>query len=171
MFITTSAAVAVSRAIETISNNKVKAQIKWVNDVYVDNKKVCGILTEAAVDFESGGLEYAVLGIGVNILAPESDFPDELKNVATSVFGNSRQVNIRNRLAAEILRELNRLPENFMDKEILNEYRSRSMLIGKMFLLFQAKKKNPASCWILTTKQDSLYALRTEVKKQFPQGK
>ena len=70
LFITTSAAVAVSRAIETISNNKVKAQIKWVNDVYVDNKKVCGILTEAAVDFESGGLEYAVLGIGVNILAP-----------------------------------------------------------------------------------------------------
>ncbi|MDE6149622.1 MAG: biotin--[acetyl-CoA-carboxylase] ligase [Ruminococcus sp.] len=143
LFITTSAAVAVSRAIETVSNNEVKAEIKWVNDVFVNNKKVCGILTEASVDFESGGLEYAVLGIGVNILAPESDFPDELKNVATSVFGNSRQENIRNRLAAEILRELSRLPENFMDKEVLNEYRSRSMLIGKNVFAVSGDKKDP----------------------------
>lgn len=160
LFITTSAAVAVSRAIETISNNKVKAQIKWVNDVFVDNKKVCGILTEAAVDFESGGLEYAVLGIGVNILAPESDFPDELKNVATSVFGNSRQVNIRNRLAAEILRELNRLPENFMDKEILNEYRSRSMLIGKNVFVVLGEKKEP--CVVLDIDDKARLIVRFE---------
>ena len=160
MFITTSAAVAVSRAIETISNNKVKAQIKWVNDVFVDNKKVCGILTEASVDFESGGLEYAVLGIGVNILAPESDFPDELKNVATSVFGNSRQVNIRNRLAAEILRELNRLPENFMDKKILNEYRSRSMLIGKNVFVVSGEKKEP--CVVLDIDDKARLIVRFE---------
>lgn len=147
LFITTSAAVAVSRAIETVSDGKVKAQIKWVNDVFVNGKKVCGILTEASVDFESGGLEYAVLGIGVNILPPENNFPEEICNVATSVFSSRNHKNIRNRLAAEILRELERLPDNFMSKEVLDEYRSRSMLIGKKVYAVSSDKKD--SCVVL----------------------
>lgn len=131
LFITTSAAVAVARAIEICSDNKVKPQIKWVNDIFIDGKKVCGILTEAAIDFESGGLEYAVLGIGVNITQPKGDFPSEIKDVATSVFDKDSKENMRNRLAAEILRQLSQMPDSFNSTAILEEYRERSMIIGK----------------------------------------
>lgn len=131
LFITTSAAVAVARAIETVSGGTVEPKIKWVNDIFIGDKKVCGILTEASVDFESGGLEYAVLGIGVNILPPKGDFPDDIKEIAAAVFTDSNEKNICNRLAAEILRELEKLPDNFCSQQIIDEYRSRSMLIGK----------------------------------------
>ena len=60
VFITTAAAVSVIRAIERLST--VKPTIKWVNDVYVEGKKVCGILTEAVSDFESGALESVIAG-------------------------------------------------------------------------------------------------------------
>lgn len=131
LFITTSAAVAVARAIETCAGKEKNPQIKWVNDIYIDDKKVCGILTEAAIDFESGGLEYAVLGIGVNIASPDGDFPKEIRSVASSLFGCEKRSNMRNRLAAEILRELARLPDEYMSEELLDEYRSRSYLTGK----------------------------------------
>lgn len=142
LFITTSAAVAVSRAIETCCDHQRTAQIKWVNDIYLDEKKVCGILTEAAIDFESGGLEYAVLGIGVNITPPEDDFPDGLSDTATSIFSSRKIGNLRNRLAAEILRELSALPDGFMSEKTLDEYRKRSLLIGKnAYALFKNEAK------------------------------
>ena len=75
--ITTCAAVAAAGAMEEISGHP--TQIKWVNDIYTAGRKVCGILTEAAIDMESGGLQYAVLGIGINLLKPENDFPEEYR--------------------------------------------------------------------------------------------
>lgn len=160
LFITTSAAVAVARAIEALNGGKEKAEIKWVNDIFMGGKKVCGILTEASVDFESGFLEYAVLGIGVNILPPEGDFPEELREVATSVFHGKRQQNIRNRLAAEILRQISLLPENFMDSEILDEYKSRSMLIGKNVFAVSGEKKEP--CTVLDIDDRARLVVRFE---------
>ena len=63
--VTAFAAVSVCEAIESISKKAPK--IKWVNDIFLDGKKVCGILTEAVTDFESGGLDWIVLGIGINV--------------------------------------------------------------------------------------------------------
>ena len=63
--ITTAAAVAVSEAIEEVTGKR--TGIKWVNDVFADGKKVCGILTEGAFDGQSERLKYAVLGIGINV--------------------------------------------------------------------------------------------------------
>ncbi len=62
LLLTTCAAAAVALAIEACAG--VEAQIKWVNDVFCRGKKVCGILTEAALDLESGGLQYAIVGMG-----------------------------------------------------------------------------------------------------------
>ena len=70
---TTMAAVAACRAIEKVSQKK--AQIKWVNDVYIEDKKVCGILTEGAVSLEKGSLEYVILGVGINVYPPRGGFP------------------------------------------------------------------------------------------------
>ena len=64
--ITTAAAVAMAKAIEDISQKQTK--IKWVNDIYIGSKKVCGILTEAAFNIETNQLDYAIVGIGVNLL-------------------------------------------------------------------------------------------------------
>ena len=86
LLITTCAAAAVSEAIE--KNSDIKTKIKWVNDIYSGDKKICGILTEAAFDMEGGGLNYAVLGIGINIYFPENSLPDEIKNIAGAVFKN-----------------------------------------------------------------------------------
>ena len=80
LFITTTAAVAVCEAIEQVTG--LNPQIKWVNDVYLNEKKVCGILTEASVDFENGGLNWAVLGIGINIAVPEEGFPEEIRVIS-----------------------------------------------------------------------------------------
>lgn len=126
--ITTAAAVAVSRAIEKTTG--IPAQIKWVNDIYVGGKKVCGILTEASVDFETGGLHYAVLGIGVNIQEPQGGFAPELQEVATALYATAVPGGLRARLAAEILTEFFAIYGSPDDKGYMEEYQSRSFLTG-----------------------------------------
>ncbi len=115
---TTVAAVAVAEAIEAVSGKT--ASIKWVNDIYVEERKVCGILTEASFNPEDGTLDYAVVGIGINVYEPQGGFPPEIKDragaLAASVCRNhwddhandpeSNEVlknGGRNRLAAEII--------------------------------------------------------------------
>ena len=126
--ITTMAAVAMCEAIETICEEK--AQIKWVNDIYIDGKKVSGILTEASVSLENGSLEYVLLGIGINVYPPEKGFPQELRETAGSVF-QERKSDGKNQLAAGFL---NRLMDIYTKEEIgeyAEEYRKRSMVLGK----------------------------------------
>ena len=80
-------------AIEQVTG--LNPQIKWVNDVYLNEKKVCGILTEASVDFENGGLNWAVLGIGINIAVPEEGFPEEIRSIAGAIFDGPCPVEMR----------------------------------------------------------------------------
>lgn len=139
LYITTSAAVAVAKAIEKVAD--CEAKIKWVNDIYCNGRKVCGILTEAGIDFESGGLEYAVLGIGINVSSPEEGFPEELKNIATSIFEEKMySSNVRSRLVAEILNNFWEYYENISQKTFLEEYRNRSFLLGKEIEIISGDK-------------------------------
>ena len=82
--LTTAAAVAACEAIEAVSGKE--ALIKWVNDIFVNEKKAAGILTEASFSVENGLPEYAVLGIGINALEPDGGFPDEIRDIAGAVF-------------------------------------------------------------------------------------
>jgi birA, biotin-[acetyl-CoA-carboxylase] ligase region len=129
LFITTAAAVAVARTAEEVSGRQ--TGIKWVNDVYLDGKKICGILTEASLDIESGGLEYAVCGIGVNIAMPEEGFPDEIKNIAGALFDAPPAGDIRNRMAAGILMKLMAYYDDLGNRLFFEEYVKRSIIIGK----------------------------------------
>lgn len=124
--VTTAAAVAVCRAIERVSDRK--AQIKWVNDVYIDGKKVCGILTEAG--FENGKLSYAVLGIGINVNDPVGGFPEEIAEIATSVFGAASAD--REVLAAAVLDAFSEEYAHLSEERYVAEYRARSCLVGKL---------------------------------------
>lgn len=143
--ITTSAAVSVSRAIESISNKE--AKIKWVNDVYCNNKKACGILTEASFDFESGLIEYAVLGIGINIVSPKEGFNTEIKDIATGIFDDESLVtpDIRSKLIAEVLNRFLSYYKNIKDKSFLKEYKERSLLINKEVNIITNKSTTSAT--------------------------
>lgn len=133
LYITTAAAVAVAQAIEEVSGQK--AQIKWVNDVYCQGKKVCGILTEAAMDLESGTLRYAVLGIGVNVRIPEGGFGAELKDIATALYPHDAPASAsRNLLAAAILNHFFSFYGHLQDKAFMDDYRARSFLQGKQIV-------------------------------------
>lgn len=141
LYITTAAAVAVAKAIEKISGKE--AKIKWVNDIFVDGKKVCGILTEGAIDFETGKMQYAVLGIGVNIKKPENDFPSEIQNIAGSVFDTTDK-EVSSIIVAEILNNFMNYYKNLANKPFYEEYKKRMFLIGKQLTVYSGKGSYPA---------------------------
>ena len=131
LLITTCAAVAAAEAIEKLSNKY--AGIKWVNDIYIGGRKVCGILTEGSI--EGDCLKYAVLGVGINLLHPDGGFPEDLRDSAGAVFSPGETTH-----TAEELRSM--AVEYFLDsflkyyskleqKEYLDAYRSRSIVYGK----------------------------------------
>ncbi len=137
VMITSMAAVAVARAIESLCDAEVK--IKWVNDLYINDRKVCGILSEASVDFESGCMEYVVLGIGVNV--GKVDFPEELAGIATSIFNETGAIVNRNRLIAEIANRLEGLWDGLEDGAFMDEYRKRSNVIGRCVTVLRGSER------------------------------
>lgn len=128
--ITTLASVAVAKAIEEYGK---QCEIKWVNDIYVNSKKVCGILTESGINAQNGTLDYAVLGIGLNV--SEKGLSDELKEIAGGI-GLIRKHDVKNKLAASIIKKLKELYGQIGSDEIYEEYRSRSLVIGKEVSFF-----------------------------------
>lgn len=126
--LTTMAAVAACEAIERVSGER--AGIKWVNDIYVAGKKVSGILTEASIGLENGLLEYAVLGIGINVSPPKDGFPHELENVAGTVFQEA-QSDGKNHLAAEFLNCFMTYYAERPKEDYVKNYRSRSLVLGR----------------------------------------
>ena len=125
--ITAMAAVAVCRALEKTA--PVKAEIKWVNDVYLNGRKVCGILCEAGLNIESGAMDYIVAGIGINT-GPQT-FPDELQGIATSVANEAGRDPGPAAVAAETLNALAELYSAHDPAECMDEYSDRSCVIGK----------------------------------------
>ena len=136
LLITTVTAVAVAQAMETVA--KVKAGIKWVNDIYIGEKKVCGILTEASINFESGSLEYAIVGIGINV--ETKDFPEEIKHIAGALFEEKPTDSpITSILVAEVLNNMAVYMNNITDPQYLEAYRNRSFLINRDIVVLKGK--------------------------------
>lgn len=126
MLITSATSVAVARAIEEVTG--ICVQIKWVNDLIWEGKKLCGILTESALS-SHGGLEYVVVGIGINIST--DSFPPELSNKATCLSAAGCKDIDRNNLAAQILKQFEIVYQQLESKEFLQEYKARSCVLGK----------------------------------------
>ncbi len=138
--ITGVAAVAVAEAIETVCGKD--CYIKWVNDIFCGGRKVCGVLTEAAIDLESRSFRYAVIGIGLNVYAPESGFPPELEGIAGALYAyDKKKSGIMNRLAAEILQRLDRLLSD--PKGALDGYRRRCFVIGQTLTACRGDTEEP----------------------------
>ena len=129
--ITTAAAVAVAEAVDQVTGKEGgEAKIKWVNDVYYRYRKVCGILTEASIDFETGGLHYAVLGIGVNLTPPPGGFGPDIAPVAGALFPQAPAPGTKTELAAAILSGFFRYYQDLPRRSYMKEYQRRSLLTG-----------------------------------------
>lgn len=126
--ITTGTSVAICHAIEKLF--PAKPQIKWINDIYLEDKKICGILTEGVTNFETGMIEAVVLGIGINFNT--DDFPKELKVKAGSLLSTKISEISRNKLVAEVIREIFKIMETIQDRTYIQEYKKRSWIIGNM---------------------------------------
>lgn len=140
VFITTAAAVAVAKAITEVTG--IITTIKWVNDIYIEGKKVCGILTEASLDFESSSVSYAVLGIGINIADPEEGFPEGISGIAASIFGaNKFPPETKQRLIAAVLDNFYEYYKDLRAKKFMPEYRLLSCVISKDIYVFTTGSK------------------------------
>lgn len=122
--VTPAAAVATAEAISEVCCKEVG--IKWVNDLYLDGKKVCGILTEAVV-FESG--YHVIVGIGVNLTT--RDFPEGMRNPAGAVLSETDPPVDQSLLCARITQKLFKYLRPACADDCLTAYRSRLILLGE----------------------------------------
>jgi len=134
--ITTAAAVAACRAIEECTGES--AGIKWVNDVYVRNRKVCGILTEASFSMETGELEWVIMGIGFNVYEPQGGFPEDIAHIAGAI-STERIKDLRSRMAASFMKHFRDLCRDLNASDFYSEYRKRSFIIGRQITVFKAE--------------------------------
>ena len=106
-------------------------QIKWVNDIYLNGKKICGILSEGIIDMETSSVQAVIIGIGLNV--KESNFPPELKNKAGALFSEAEDLPLnRNVLASSIISSLiEALYGLHSQNTLMEEYKSLSLLTGK----------------------------------------
>ncbi|MGN0688448.1 MAG: biotin--[acetyl-CoA-carboxylase] ligase [Oscillospiraceae bacterium] len=121
--ITFAAADAVADTIEALTD--CEPDIKWVNDILVGGRKVCGILTEAISDIESGMAEAVIVGVGLNVST--ADFPPELARTAGSLKCRAT----RNSLAAGIISRIMDYTQSADSRTLLDSYRSRCALLGE----------------------------------------
>lgn len=139
-FLTTACAVAVCSGIKKVFPN-LEPKIKWVNDVYIDDKKVCGILTEGQINIETQTFAYAIVGVGVNIYVPSDDFPQDIKNIATSL-SNSEFGDGKNLLASTIIDEYKKLYLTIGKNDTISKkYRELSCVIGKDIIAIRGDEK------------------------------
>ena len=131
VLVTVAAAAAVAEAIDAVCGQQEEAMIKWVNDVYLGGKKVCGILTEGITDFESGQIDHLVIGIGIN--TDLEGFPAELLEVAGAVEGDYSRAELAAQIIARVLDYL----ENIDARKFMDSYRSKSILTGRQIRVFK----------------------------------
>lgn len=135
--LTPAAAVAVHRILSKLTDKKLF--IKWVNDIYCENKKICGILAEALTDTKTNKLAAVAVGIGINLST--KDFPDDISDIASSLSIENAD---KNKIAADIANELFAFAENISAREFIPEYRASSCVTGKNIYFIQGEQKQNA---------------------------
>ena len=148
LYITAIAALSVCKAIDKVLG--VETHIKWVNDVFYNNKKICGILTEAQFDIDCGIIDYAAVGIGLNLYNPKVGFPKNIDNIAGSVIQNEELNNdIKSKIVAEIINNFfdyyldvfnkDKIVSEANNLSFIDEYRKKNFIIGEYVILDTGK--------------------------------
>ncbi|OJG66866.1 biotin-[acetyl-CoA-carboxylase] ligase [Enterococcus moraviensis] len=129
-------AVAIARAMDDLAHTN--TEIKWVNDIYINGKKVCGILSEAMSDVESGQISNVIIGMGINFSLKQNEFPEDLQKKATSLFPEKKPTITRNELIGAIWTQFYTILDQLPEQGFLDEYRKKSFVIGKTVSFTQA---------------------------------
>ncbi|WP_414839552.1 biotin--[acetyl-CoA-carboxylase] ligase [Carnobacterium sp. TMP28] len=137
--VTTAAAVAVCLTIEKLTDKKPK--IKWVNDIYLDDHKIAGILTEAVTNFENGTIDTIILGIGLNFRTPIEGFPVELESIAGSLLSEHTGNLTRNEFIAELITQFYQIYQTIGKRDFLKDYKERCFVFGKIIHFKQGKQE------------------------------
>ncbi len=142
--LTSAAAVAVAESIDELC--EVQTGIKWVNDVFIKDKKACGILTEASMSIENHGLEYVIVGIGINIELPETGFPSEIESKAAAVFQDKEKIpDIRSKLCANIVNRFTRYYKNLEQRTFLDAYKKKLFFLNQKITVVAGKETTVAT--------------------------
>ncbi len=128
-FLTVIVAVALKESIEEIFD--VRVGIKWVNDIYIGDKKCAGILSEAVICPKTLKTENAIIGIGVNLFEPKNGYNEDIKEIATAVSKNVEDGACR--LIASVINKFNYYFKNFdiLKEEIFSKYQDYSIMLGR----------------------------------------
>lgn len=136
-------AVAVADAIKNAYG--IDTSIKWVNDLLLNRKKICGILTEVSVEGESGFIDTCIIGIGVNVNEASGDFPEEISEIATSLsIENNGEKFFRSKLASEIIKSMDKLASDWPCNSdyYLERYRELNITIGSKVTAYSLMIEN-----------------------------
>jgi BirA family biotin operon repressor/biotin-[acetyl-CoA-carboxylase] ligase len=136
--LTTATALAVSLAIE--KSLHVTPQIKWVNDLLLNGRKITGILTEGVTNIETRSIDQVVIGIGINYLTKIEQLPVEVQKRAGSLRKYALAAALtRNQFIATVLNQFFRIYQNYQTGVFLAEYRKRCYLLQKEVTITQNK--------------------------------
>ncbi len=140
--------IASAALIKTLNNYGIDAKIKWPNDIYLNNKKICGILTEMKCDMDR--INYIVVGVGINVNINSNNILEELKNTATSLKIETNISYDRNKLLALFLNNFEYLYIDFIEKNIYSEVaeisKTHSLIINKQAFLVTSRGKEKVNC-------------------------
>ena len=140
--ITCATAVACVETIEQLTGKSLN--IKWVNDLFYQNKKVGGILTEVISDFESQQVQALIVGIGINLIDSPQSFPEELHSIVGSIFSSKEEYNDssfnRNHFIAQFLEKWTFYYQNLSKREFISTYKEHSNVIGKFVNVFEGSQ-------------------------------
>ncbi len=138
--------IGAAAVIKTCQSFNIKASIKWPNDIILNNKKICGILTEMSGELNK--VNYVVMGIGINANIDKEDFPEELKNKATSISIETKTYIKRKEFVGILLNNFEELYEEFINEDAITTSisicRENSILIGKEIKIINRQKETIA---------------------------
>jgi len=124
--ITLFTAVKVCETIEKVAD--IKCDIKWVNDIYHSEKKICGILSEASISCEQKTVFDYIIGIGINV---DNKLESEISDIATSLSVLQQKPINKSILCAEIIKNMQNLTAEIVESDFINTYKQRLFILGK----------------------------------------
>lgn len=140
--------ICAAALIKTLNSMNINAFIKWPNDIYVNGKKLCGILTEMKCDMDH--INYLVVGIGINANLNNDDFSDEVKDTATSIRIIQNAPINRNKFLANFFNNFEPLYKSYINtldlSEVYSISKKYSMLINKKAYHVTVRGKEPVTC-------------------------
>ncbi len=122
---------------------QINSKIKWVNDLYIENKKIAGILCEGAIELNTNQFEYLIIGIGCNIHS--YNMPRELTNIAGSIEDYTNKKVSRNEFIACLLNHFYNLYNTMEENTYLDTYRTHSNIIGEQIIVHTPKESYEAN--------------------------